>query len=1140
MVHNSVVPKPAHNRARTIVSLLAATVAAAAVIVVAEALPAAAAGTTYEAESASLTGGTVVQTDHTGYTGTGFVGGYVDGNKGNANTTFTVSASAAGSDTLALRYANGNGASKTLSLYVNGTKLRQITLNATTDWNTWTTETETVTLHSGSNTVAYKFDTTDTGNVNVDNVLVTAVAAPPANQYEAESAALSGGAAVESDHTGYTGSGFVGGFIDANAGNATATFTVSASAAGTANVALRYANGLGATKTLSLYLNGTKVKQISLTATADWNTWATETESLTLHSGSNTIGYKYDTGDSGNVNIDNIVVTATTTTPSPTPTSTPTSPAGQYEAEAAALAGGAVAGTDHTGYSGTGFVEGYTDTNKGNANTTFTVPSSIAGTANVTLRYADGNGVAMTLSLYVNGTKIKQISLAATADWNTWGTETESVTLNSGSNTISYKFDTTDTGNVNLDRINMGTTASPSPTPTPTPTPSSTGTTPPPSPSTYEAETSFFSGGPSVATATSGYTGTGYLTGFTTTGARVIITANVASAGNYAVALRYANTTGASKTISMYVNGLKSSQLTLAAGSGWLTSSSTVALRSGVNLIGYQFDSGDSGAVFIDNITVTGGVAMAANGATVPYTEYLASSGSTNASLVAANRTFGTVAAEAVGRQYVSLTSTGQYVQWTTTAPTNSIDVRFNIPDSSDGNGLTGPLALYANGTKVQDITLTSATSWTYGAYPYTNNPGDGTPHHYFDEAHALIGSWPTGTVLKLQKDSSTLAYINVNLIDTEQVDAAFSSPANYISIATNGATANDGTDDTNAINTTISQAESQGKGVWFPAGTFNVNGQIQNVANVSIRGAGMWYTKMQGVNGLGGFNATGNNVTVADMTIDNAAFVRNDGGTNPAIEGNFGTGSLVYDVWMEHDKVGMWPNNGTNGLYVEGARVRDMWADGINLHANVQNTRIDNSAIRNTGDDGLAMFSDGVSVTNSSFTRNNVQDPMLANGIGIYGGNNDTAANNHVSDIVVNGSGITVSTYFGIPFAGPITVTGNVLDRAGSYHKDWATNIGAIWIFADIYDITTPVTVSYNTINNATYQGIELSYAKQISGLLLDHDTIVSPGTYGIDIYDVTGSLTANYVTVTGAGTGGLNDINGYTINRGAGDTGW
>ena len=89
---------------------------------------------------------------------------------------------------------------------------------------------------------------------------------------------------------------------------------------------------------------------------------------------------------------------------------------------------------------------------------------------------------------------------------------------------------------------------------------------------------------------------------------------------------------------------------------------------------------------------------------------------------------------------------------------------------------------------------MTSKTSWTYGAYPYTNNPGDGSPHHFFDEAHALIGNWPAGTVLKLQKDSSSsAAYYNINLIDTEQVDAAFTMPAGYLTVTSTDASGNDG-----------------------------------------------------------------------------------------------------------------------------------------------------------------------------------------------------------------------------------------------------------------------------------------------------------------------------------------------------------
>ena len=133
-----------------------------------------AAAATYEAEATSLSGGCVTQTDHTGYTGSGFVGGYTDSNKGNASTQFTVNAAASGSYNVTLRYANGTGSSKTLSIYVNNTKIKQTTLNATTNWDTWGTQTESLSLNQGSNTIRYKFDSSDSGNVNLDNISVDA------------------------------------------------------------------------------------------------------------------------------------------------------------------------------------------------------------------------------------------------------------------------------------------------------------------------------------------------------------------------------------------------------------------------------------------------------------------------------------------------------------------------------------------------------------------------------------------------------------------------------------------------------------------------------------------------------------------------------------------------------------------------------------------------------------------------------------------------------------------------------------------------------------------------------------------------------------------------------------------------------
>jgi len=133
---------------------------------------------------------------------------------------------------------------------------------------------------------------------------------PPTDGLEAENAALDGGAAVNSDHPGYSGSGFVDGYWNQGART---TFTVNAEAAGAHDVTLRYANGpnpFQGTKTLGLYVNGTRVRQVSLPSTGNWSAWADRTESVDLAAGSNTIAYAYDSGDSGNVNLDRIAVAA--------------------------------------------------------------------------------------------------------------------------------------------------------------------------------------------------------------------------------------------------------------------------------------------------------------------------------------------------------------------------------------------------------------------------------------------------------------------------------------------------------------------------------------------------------------------------------------------------------------------------------------------------------------------------------------------------------------------------------------------------------------------------------------------------------------------------------------------------------------
>lgn len=258
------------------------------------------------------------------------------------------------------------------------------------------------------------------------------VGANPAAIYEAEAAQLTSGAKANTDHAGYTGSGFVDGYWNAGA---TTTFNVNVASAGNYVVTSRYANAQNNPSTVSIYVNGTKVKQISFPKLANWDTWGTQSEVLTLNAGANTISYKYDTGDTGWINLDNISLTLQ-----------------KAEAESAQLSGGAKVNTDHTGYSGAGFVDGYWISG---ATTTFNVTVPTAGNYSITARYANAQNNPSTVSIYVNGTKIKQASFAKLANWDTWANQTDVLSLIAGVNTVTYKYDTGDSGWINLDYIQV-------------------------------------------------------------------------------------------------------------------------------------------------------------------------------------------------------------------------------------------------------------------------------------------------------------------------------------------------------------------------------------------------------------------------------------------------------------------------------------------------------------------------------------------------------------------------------------------------------------------------------------------------------------------------------------------------------------
>src|SRR5229473_5702042 len=108
-------------------------------------------------------------------------------------------------------------------------------------------------------------------------------------------------------------------------------------------------------------------------------------------------------------------------------------------------------------------------------------------------------------------------------------------------------------------------------------------------------------------------------------------------------------------------------------------------------------------------------------GAQVPFTEYTAVKAHHTGTVIGPSDNLYTLPAEAVGRTAVTLAGAGQYVEFTLVKAANAVDLRYSIPDSAAGTGLTTPLKVYVNGRARPDLTLSSTYDWFYGGYPFTN-----------------------------------------------------------------------------------------------------------------------------------------------------------------------------------------------------------------------------------------------------------------------------------------------------------------------------------------------------------------------------------------------------------------------------------
>ncbi|MFD5199046.1 discoidin domain-containing protein [Streptomyces sp. NPDC058375] len=466
-------------------------------------------------------------------------------------------------------------------------------------------------------------------------------------------------------------------------------------------------------------------------------------------------------------------------------------------------------------------------------------------------------------------------------------------------------------------------------------------------------------------------------------------------------------------------------------------------------------------------------------GASMPYDMYEAEDGvlGGGAKTVGPNRTIGDIAGEASGRKAVTLTGTGQYVEWTTRAATNTLVTRFSMPDGPDST-----LNVYVDGEFLKKIDLTPKYAWLYGneAAP-SNSPGAGAPRHIYDEANLQLGrTVPAGSKIRLQKDAGNSANYAIDFINTELATAAANpDPAAYTVPA-----GFSHQDVQNALDKVRMDSTGKLAGVYLPAGNYETSSKFQVYGKaVKVVGAGPWFTRFHAPSSQEntdiGFRADN---TAKGSSFSGFAYFGNytsriDG---PGKVFDFANVSdiTIDNIWNEHMVCLYWGAN-TDNITIKNSRIRNMFADGLNMTNGSTDNHVVNNDARATGDDSFALFSaidaGGADMKNNVYENLTSTLTWRAAGLAVYGGYNNTFRNIRIADTLVY-SGITISSLdFGYPMNGfgtePTTIENVSLERTGGHF--WNGQVfPAIWAFS-ASKVFQGIRVNDVDIEDSTYGGV-------------------------------------------------------------------
>ncbi|MEW2297877.1 glycosyl hydrolase family 28-related protein [Streptomyces sp. NPDC006743] len=515
----------------------------------------------------------------------------------------------------------------------------------------------------------------------------------------------------------------------------------------------------------------------------------------------------------------------------------------------------------------------------------------------------------------------------------------------------------------------------------------------------------------------------------------------------------------------------------------------------------------------------------------------------TNGTLVHADGARSRLVAESIARTGVELSGHGEYVEFLLTEPADALTVRYSLPDAAGGGGRTSVLVVELDRAERHRLTLTSRYSWYYGAYPFTNDPTAGRAHHFYDDAHLLLGrTCAPGTRVRLRPAAGADVPVVIDVACFEESGGPAPPPENALSALDFGADPTGVLDSTSSLQSAVDAGSAAGRVVWLPPGDYTVTGHLI-LDRVAVRGAGPWYTALRGAGvGLCTPRAPhpGSKVHISGIAIFGDVTGRDDSAQLNGIGGAPGGGSVLEDLWIAHTKCGIWLDGPFEGLTIRDVRIMNTTADGINLHRGVSQVTVTGCRLHNTGDDGIALWSDELPNHDVTIDSNTVLLPLLGNHIAVYGGHDQRITRNVLTDSVTEGGGIHVANRYGAThLAGQILIEGNRLTRTGSGHPKYRAGVGALWLLADDAPMTAEITVRSNVLQDSAYAAVQLS-GSRIDGVHLDGMAIDGAGTCALQLQS-SGSAHCARVSASRLGITGVHrPAAEFELRLGPGNEGW